>query len=224
MHCLPGASTGLGIQGPTLHPSTRPPATALRNPRRRGDHGRSLTGKAPVKGPPPHARGPHGSCSARPAVRGTTHACAETTAASSATGGTVGTTHACAGTTPVTVALRIQARDHPRTRGDHTRRTLQPIPEWGPPPHARGPQFASWGFGGAGRRNSLLLGKGIFRVFLLFIRCWVDARRGSHRKRRMALLAVITVRTVLARIRASIRRLGARRTTVFARPPHRRGG
>ncbi|MBA9053191.1 hypothetical protein HDA42_002369 [Streptomyces costaricanus] len=49
----------------------------------------------------------------------------------------------------------------------------------------------SWGFGEAGGRNSLLLRKGTFRFFLLFIRCWVDAGPGSYRKHSTVLRPLV---------------------------------
>ncbi len=158
MRCL-WASTGLGIQGPTLHPSTRPPATALRKPRRRGDHQIECQTPGVARGPPPHTRGPHpqprqrgGPAGTTPARAGTTHrikpgqiyrrdhprargpllvppACVRLE----------GTTPACAGTTTCTSTCPAPCRDHPRMRGDHPLGVLGGRELAGPPPHARGP-------------------------------------------------------------------------------------
>ncbi|CAL2060906.1 hypothetical protein GPN2_12055 [Streptomyces murinus] len=74
----------------------------------------------------------------------------------------MGTTPARAGTTYEAGGEPIGFRDHPRTRGDHIDSYTSHVTTKGPPPHARGPQFVSWGFVGGLWSVPYLRGKGHF--------------------------------------------------------------
>ncbi len=104
--------------GTTPHPA-RYRQRRQDHPRVRGDHTTRLPlTRAPV-GPPPRARGPLESSPRQGAVRGTTPA--------------------CAGTTARDRKMPWARRDHPRVRGDHVRYSICPGCSRGPPPRARGP-------------------------------------------------------------------------------------
>ncbi len=89
------------------------------HPRVRGDHALMRRLVAPVLGPPPRARGPHGA-----AVGGRPDP---------------GSTPACAGTTQPGWPVPGPGRVHPRVRGDHYPSQNPYGGRWGPPPRARGP-------------------------------------------------------------------------------------
>ncbi len=111
--------------GTTSRPACRGRRTRD-HPRTRGDHDYAMATGQPVRGPPPHARGPlllrdrdlH----------------------------YWGTTPARAGTTEATPSRSASSRDHPRTRGDHWAWVVSAGGLPGPPPHARGPQSVTCSF------------------------------------------------------------------------------
>ncbi|KFI48486.1 hypothetical protein BBOU_0615 [Bifidobacterium boum] len=88
------------------------------HPRMRGEHTHKDTRTGLKKGSSPHARG--------------TPSCAGNRAWWS------GIIPACAGNTSRCISYRIDVRDHPRMRGEHTLRTARRMSSRGSSPHARG--------------------------------------------------------------------------------------
>ena len=94
------------------------PITKRDHPRMRGEHDTCLPTTAPRKGSSPHARG--APCDGGRALSGK------------------GIIPACAGSTPARRQRALCSRDHPRMRGEHSRRCGRALVMRGSSPHTRG--------------------------------------------------------------------------------------